>query len=114
DPPANIQMRISGFNQHLVDLTQTSSVFVYNYNQIAGDSFQVFYPEQAASYVMPQTDPSLLSGTDDGFVGSPAQGLTNAQNWTRYGIATAGAVAPSNATASRSDIKGLIAPIPGQ
>jgi hypothetical protein len=42
--------------------------------------------------------------------GAPAAGLTNAQCWARYGVAIAGAVAPSTAT-SRADIAGLVNPI---
>ncbi len=110
-PPANIQMKVSGFNQHDIDLTQTSRVLVYNYNQVAGDDFQVFYPEQAVSYVMPQTDPARLAGRESGLIGSPEQGLTNGQNWMKYGIAVAGSIAPLGALASRPEIKGLVGPI---
>ena len=44
-------------------------------------------------------------------IGSPAPGLTNQQNWDTYGIAIAGAVAPSDA-ATRSGILGLVVGLP--
>jgi hypothetical protein len=43
-------------------------------------------------------------------IGSPEAGLTNAQNWTKYGIAIAGAVAPGSAT-TVDGIDGLVVPI---
>jgi len=89
-------------------------VYVYNYNGVVGDNFQVYYPQQAADYVLPQTTYYIPRHTNpdypDGVVqvlGSPVAGLTNAQAWQQYGIAFAGAVAPANAT-TRSDILGLV------
>jgi hypothetical protein len=87
------------------NLIQTDQVFVYNYNGVTGDNFQVYYNQQAASFIVPQTN-SLYQG----LIGSPAAGLTNQQNWNTYGIAIAGAVAPSNAT-TRSGIVGLVVPL---
>jgi hypothetical protein len=107
-PPANIEMRLAGAG---IDYTHPSIVRVYDYNRQIGDNFQVFYMEQAANYIMPQTDPKFLSSREMGAIGSPEAGLTNAQNWAKYGIAMAGAVAPSTAKASRSEIFGLIAAI---
>ena len=107
-PPANIDMRFTGEG---IDYTHPSIVRVYDYNRVIGDNFQVFYREQAANYILPQTDPALLSNRDRGTIGSPQAGLTNAQNWAKYGIAMAGAVAPSTAKASRSEIQGLVAAI---
>ena len=107
-PPANISMQAEG--EH-VDYTHVSIVRVYNYNQIPGNSFQVYYREQAADYVLLKTDPSLLSVRDWGDVGSPQAGLTNAENWSKYGIAMGGAVAPANAIPAYPGINGLVAPI---
>ncbi len=104
-PPANIDLRLAGKD---IDYTHPSIVRVYDYNRKIGDNFQVFYKEQAANYILPQTDPKLLSSRDRGTVGSLEAGLTNAQNWSKYGIAMAGAVAPSTAKASRGEILGLI------
>jgi hypothetical protein len=107
-PAANIQMKAIG---EQIDYTRPSIVRVYNYNGVAGDNFQVFYREQAAGYVLPKTDMARLATRVWGTVGSPVAGLTNAQNWATYGIAMAGAVAPSTATNARKEINGLTAAI---
>jgi hypothetical protein len=78
-------------------------MYVYNYNQIAGDNFQVYYTEQAASYIVPATD-------NLGDIGAPVAGLTNQQCWGLYAIAIAGAVAPSNAQ-TMAGIDGLVEPL---
>jgi hypothetical protein len=107
-PAANIYMQFAVEN---ADYTQPSVVRVYNYNQVAGDNFQVFYREQASSYILPQTSSSLLSGRGDGVIGSPSAGLTNFVNWLTYGIAAAGGLLPAGAAASRPEINGLVAAI---
>ena len=84
------------------NLIVPDQVFVYNYDQTSGDNFQVYYTQEAASFVVPQTN-SVYTG----LIGSPASGLTNQQNWTTYGIAIAGAMAPSNA-ATMTGIGGLV------
>lgn len=108
-PPANIYMRWS--KDATTDYTQRSIVKVYSYNQVAGDDFQVFYREQASSNIMPRTSSTLLSGGSMGTIGAPVSGLTNAQSWATYNLATAGGLLPAGASASRSAINGLIAPI---
>ncbi len=112
-PPANIQMQLAqttAANPYpQLNLTQPSTVKVYSYNRVAGDDFQVFYPEQAASFVMPQTPSAALSTVTAYTIGSPVAGRTNAQNWALYGIAVAGSVAPASASRSRSEINGLVA-----
>ncbi len=107
-PPANIYMLLTGDAK---DLVNTSIVRVYDYNQVPGDDFQVYYHEQDASYILPQTNPVLLSTRENGDIGAPEAGLTNAEAWARYGIALAGAVAPAGATDSRPEINGLVGPI---
>lgn len=107
-PPANIRMAAGGENVHW---TQPSIVRVYNYNRVPGDNFQVFYREQAPSYVLPQTDPALMGNREPGNIGSPQAGLTNAENWAAYGISMGGAVAPQDASESREEIAGLVATI---
>ncbi len=84
------------------DVVQTDEVVVYNYNGVPGDSFQVYYEQQHADFVVPPTG--------SGITGSPAAGLTNQQNWNQFRIALAGAVAPASAT-TRSGIKGLVTPL---
>ena len=81
---------------------QGDTIQVQNYNQVQGDNFQVFWTEQAANFIVPQTSSNGI--------GAPVAGLTNAQAWAQYGIAIAGAVAPSTATASDPLINGLILP----
>jgi hypothetical protein len=78
---------------------QQDEFYVYDYNQIAGNNFRVYYNEQAAGFILPQTSAIGL--------GSPVAGLTNQQNWDTYGIAVAGSIAPSSAT-TRPGIYGLV------
>src|SRR5262249_29871535 len=86
------------------DYIQKDEVFVTNYNGVLGDNFQVFYREQAADFIVPQTEyygpDNNGDGVPDWFLnrGSPEAGLTNAQNWEKYHIAIAGAVAPPGTT----------------
>jgi hypothetical protein len=94
---ANIAME---YWQHSgsANLIAEDTVFVYNYNRVAGDDFQVYYQQQAPNFVVPQSSGNL--------VGAPVAGLTNLQLWNQYGIAFAGAVAPTIAT--RTDIIGFV------
>ena len=80
-------------------------VFVESFNGVMGDNFQVYYLEQAPSYIMPQTRQTAAA---DGVViqGSPEAGLTNQENWTKHGVAIAGGVAPTNTT--RAGIQGFV------
>ena len=82
---------------------QKDTFYVYNYNQVAGDNFQVYYNEQAADYVLPQAGAAF---------GPMETGLTNQQNWEKYGIAIAGAVAPCTDSTSRPGIVGFTCPLP--
>jgi PKD repeat protein len=85
---------------------QKDEVFVYNYNRVAGDNFQVFYLEQAPDFIVPQT--TFMSNGQVDNQGSPEAGLTNQQNWAKYGIAMAGAVSPT--TKTRANIVGYVLP----
>jgi|GEM_PF-1326992 len=69
------------------DVTKTNEVFLYDFNGMPGANYRVYYPEQAPNFIVPQTS--------SGVIGSPVAGLTNAQTWSRYGIAIGGAVAPT-------------------
>src|SRR5262249_3670761 len=71
------------------NVIESDQCFVTNYNGIAGDDFQVYYYQQVASYIVPQTG--------GGEIGSPVAGLTNQQNMEEYGICIAGSIAPANA-----------------
>ena len=67
------------------NLVKKDAVFVYSYNRVAGDDFQVFYKQQEPNFIVPQSSGNLA--------GSPVSGLTNAQNWATYNLAIAGEVA---------------------
>ena len=73
----------SGPNSNVV---VADEVWIYDYNGTTGDSFRVYYKEQAPSFQIPRTG----SGVGD----APVAGLTNAESWSRYKIAIAGSVAP--------------------
>ena len=80
---------------------------VTGFNGVAGDNFQVYY-EQSPDFIVPQgTYPGELAPN---VIGSPEAGLTNAQNWAKYGIAIAGAVLPSG-TITRNGIIGQVLPL---
>ncbi len=87
-------------------VTTLDQVLVTNYDDVAGDNFQVFYSQQAADTVVPQS--VLNSDGTARVLGAPVAGLTNAQAWAQYGLAIAGAVAPSDAT-TMNNIYGLVA-----
>jgi hypothetical protein len=114
--PGAVAIDMTGFptasdlNIETTNLIQADLVFVRNYNGVAGDNFQVFYPEQAANYVVPVSVVSQFDPTVHRIVGAPIAGLTNQECWAEYGIAIAGAVAPSTAT-TRNGINGLVNPI---
>jgi hypothetical protein len=105
---ANIDMHVTG---EMIDYVRPSVVRVYDYNQVKDDNFQVFYLEQRATFTIPKTDPALLSSRIGGVIGSPESRLSNAQNWAKYGLAMGGAVAPTTARMSRSEINGMVAAI---
>jgi hypothetical protein len=88
-------------------VTTLDQVFVENYNGTSGDNFQVFYTQQAATFIVPQEIPNTIGSYT--VTGAPVAGLTNAQAWAQYGIAIAGAVAPADAT-TMSNINGLVVP----
>jgi hypothetical protein len=90
------------------NVIQLDQVMVYDYNGVPGDDFQVYYKEQAPDYVVPQSgdpnNPDWPVGAPE--VGAPVAGLTNQQCWDKYGIAIAGAVAPT--TDTRDGIWGFV------
>jgi hypothetical protein len=92
---------------HHSNLIARDEVFVYDYNRVPGDNFQVYYREQVADFILLES--SLNPDGTPALLGSPEVGLTNLQNWNKYGIALAGAVAPANAL-TRPEISGLVRP----
>jgi hypothetical protein len=93
-----------------VNLIQTDQVFVYDYQGVAGRNFQVFYKEQRPAFIVPQTSYNSFGQLD--ILGSPEAGLTNQENWARYGIAIAGAVSPTLDDTTHPEIEGYTIPIP--
>jgi hypothetical protein len=89
-------------------VTQLDQVFVYDYNMVPGQNFQIYYNGQAANAILPQTQ--LNPDGTQRVTASPDAGLTNAQAWAKYGIADAGAIAPSSAT-TEAGIVGLVTPV---
>lgn len=61
-----------------------------------GESFRVYFPEQAADWVIPPWAAKM-----------PARGITNAELFEQYGVAVAGSVAPAGA-GTRAKITGLV------
>jgi PKD repeat protein len=86
-----------------INYIQRDRVFVYDYDQVAGDNFRVYNHAQRADFVMLQSGPN-------GRVGSTVAGLTNQQNWDLYGIAIGGEIAPADAL-TRALIYGLVKPL---
>lgn len=85
-------------------------VFVYGYNGNANDNFRLYYSEQAANAIVPQT--TYYPDGRPMVVGAPVAGLTNAQAQQQYGVAYGGSIAPATAV-GRNRIVGLAQPIGG-
>ena len=89
------------------NLIQEDSLYVYNYNGTS-ENFQVYYNEQAANFIVPQSTYNSWDNTPV-LLASPVSGQTNQQNWSQNGIAIAGAVAPSSVV-TKPEIHGLLRP----
>jgi hypothetical protein len=87
------------------NLIMNDLVFIHSYNGVAGADFQVYYNEQVGSFVLPKS--TYNSDGSPILLGSPEAGLSNQQNWVKYGFALAGAVAPTSATA-QAGFHGLV------
>jgi hypothetical protein len=74
----------------------TDEVIVFDHNGTRGENFQVYYAEQAPSFVIPPT-------------AGASQGMTNADSWTRHHRAIGGAVAPC--TDRRQGVVGFVCPL---
>lgn len=93
-PATSIELGYNDQPTHAV--TRRDEIFVQDFNGVAGDNFQVFYTQQAPTFVVPV---SLFNG--DGsrrVIGAPVAGLTNQQAWLQYQVAVAGAVASCSTT----------------
>jgi len=83
----DMQYRLHG----AVTLVRRDELSVMRYQGQKGNDFNVLYPQQEASFVVPQT--ILNSDGTPQLEGAPDAGLTNAEAWDKYGIAIAGRVA---------------------
>lgn len=115
-----LNIRMNGAGNSTSDnlmFNEFSIVKVTNYDQQAGENFQVFYNEQAADHIMETTDWSWFLRFGNSNVGAPAGSFyTNDEMWgddpgdpfPDLNLAMFGFVAPSNASASDSTIDGLV------
>ena len=92
------------------NLTHLDQLLVYDYNGVQGDNFQLYYPEQGANDVTPQ---SIYNSDNSTLVtASPVAGMTNLQNWNVYRVAVAGAVATCSSPVNASPkLRGIKCPI---
>lgn len=72
---------------------------IVNIDNFAGLAGRVYYTQQVASFIVPQTSGNM--------VGSPVAGLTNAENLAQHGICIGGAIAPADAV-TIGGITGLV------
>jgi len=86
------------------NLVSTDEVIVEDYQGVPGQSFRVYYAQQAPTFIVPQT--ILNPDGTPSLAGAPEAGLTNAQAFSRHRVAIAGAVAPCAHT--RPEIAGLV------
>lgn len=89
-------------------LIQSNTVYVYDYNQVPNENFQVFFNEQHPDFIVPQT--TYKDSGAPQTIGSPEAGLTNTQNWQTHGIAIAGSPASCLDDTSKPEIKGYTCP----
>ncbi len=117
--PTSIHMRYS-LSRHTNLVGRTAHTFVYDFNGVPGNNFEVYFEEQAPIYQIPP-DPDF----NGRLVGCPDRNISNQECMDRHGIAIAGVVAPclaidGEATCSSArvraaalGIQGLVFPIGG-
>ncbi len=117
--PTSIHMRYS-LSRHTNLVGRTAHTFVYDFNGVTGNNFEVYFEEQAPNYQIPP-DPDF----NGRLVGCPDRNTTNQECMDRHGIAIAGVVAPcvaidgeatcasARARAAALGIQGLVFPIGG-
>jgi hypothetical protein len=88
-----------------MNLIQTDQLFVYDYNGVVGDNFQVYFMDQSSTFVVPQS--TFNSDGTPRLDASPQAGLTNQQLWALNGTAIGGAIAPTTAT-QMAGVVGLV------
>jgi hypothetical protein len=95
-PPHDVVMAI---RLNTGNLIQDSVTYIYGYGPEGNQNYQLFLKEQSANFTVPHSAGPVI--------GAPIAGLTNAETWSRYGIAIAGQVAPASAF-TLPDIFGLV------
>lgn len=92
-PPDPINLEMSPSTHQTMRPMRPSEMFVHDWNGEEGDSFQLYWVEQApGAVVLPPARPDLHGGDPE--VSCPVQGLTNQECQDQFGVALAGAVAP--------------------
>jgi hypothetical protein len=93
------------------NLMASTVVKVFQYQGDPTANFRLYFNEEAASAIVPQSQ-FWENTTLETVHAAPEAGLTGAQVWAKYGIAIGGALAPTTAT-TKANIVGLVAPITG-
>jgi hypothetical protein len=94
DPWGEIVLYYNDQPTHAV--TRPDEIMIQDHNGVAGDNFQVFYTQQAPTFVVPAS--IFNSDGSRKVIGAPVAGLTNAQAWSQYQVAVAGSVATCSTT----------------
>jgi hypothetical protein len=90
--PQNDILPLYELSKGAINAVLSSRIVVTDYNRVTGDNFEVFQEQQAPSFIVPRT------GSVEGLIGAPVDGLSNEQAWAQFGIAVSGAVAPCSDT----------------
>ena len=89
--------------KQVINLVVGSTVYLYDYNGIPGNDFQVYYLEQHPDAIVPE---STFKDGKPRLLGSPVPDLTNTQTMAAYGLANAGAIGSCFDDTTRPEIKG--------
>jgi hypothetical protein len=96
---------LDGFlGSDMFNLIQLDQLFVYDYNGVAGDDFQVYFMDQNPTFIVPRS--TYNSDGTPRLDASPLAGLTNQQLRALDGAAIAGAIAP--ATTAMAGVHGYV------
>ncbi len=86
--PTSIEMRYS-LSRRTILPGRTSHTYVFDFNGIPGNDFEVYFEEQSPDYPIPPAPD--FNGR---LIGCPEANLTNQECMAQYGVAVAGVVAP--------------------
>ncbi|MGH2725644.1 MAG: hypothetical protein ACRDKS_01580, partial [Actinomycetota bacterium] len=89
----------------VANAVQSDRLLVYGNDGVTGDDFEVYYPEQAPTAIVPET--TYDANGKPVKIGAPESDLTNEEAWNRYGIAIAGRVAPCGNRTSHPAVEGF-------